>query len=53
MDNMPEKIELSTSLVNAVLNSLAKQPFEQVAHLINALQQEAAPQISAPESDEE
>lgn len=52
---MPDKIELSINIVNAVLNYLGKQPFEQVAPLINAIQQEASPQIpvSAPESNEE
>ncbi len=54
---MPEKIELSVNVVNAILSYLGKQPFEQVAGLVNAIQQEAAPQIPAPapsaESDAE
>ena len=52
---MPEKIELSTQIVNAILGYLGKQPFEQVAGLVNAIQQEASPQIPAPfpESNEE
>lgn len=52
---MPEKIELSLNIVNAVLSYLGRQPFEQVAPLINAIQQEASPQIpvAAPESNEE
>lgn len=45
---MPEKIELSTNVVNAILGFLGKQPFEQVAGLVNAIQQEASPQIPAP-----
>jgi hypothetical protein len=45
---MPEKIELSINVVNAVLTYLGKQSFEQVAPLINAIQQEASPQIPAP-----
>lgn len=52
---MPDKIELSTQVINAILSYLGKQPFEQVAGLVNAIQQEASPQIPAPapESNEE
>ena len=42
---MPEKINLSTNLVNAILGYLGKQPYEQVAHLINAIQDEAKGQV--------
>lgn len=35
------KVELSVNLVNAVIGYLVKQPFEQVAGLVSALQQEA------------
>ena len=52
---MPEKIELSVNVVNAVMSYLGTQPYQNVAQLVNAIQQEAAPQIPAPEivSDEE
>lgn len=36
-----QKIELSVNLVNAVVGYLVKQPFEQVAGLVSAIQQEA------------
>ncbi len=45
---MPEKIELSVNIVNAILSYLGSQPYQQVAQLVNAIQQEAAPQIPAP-----
>lgn len=45
---MPDKIELSVNAVNAVLSYLGTQPYQSVAQLVNAIQQEAAPQIPAP-----
>lgn len=45
---MPEKINLSVNLVNAILGYMGKQPYEQVAPLINAIQDEAKGQV--PES---
>lgn len=53
---VPEKIELSVNIVNAILGYLGSQPYQGVAQLINAIQQEASPQIPAPapvESNEE
>lgn len=47
---MPEKIELSVNLVNNILAYLGSQPYQSVAGLINAIQQEASPQLPAPES---
>lgn len=35
-----QKIELPINLVNAIMGYLVKQPFEQVANLIGAIQQE-------------
>lgn len=49
---MPEKIELSINLINNILGYLGKRPFEEVALLVNSIQQEAAPQIPAPSVDE-
>ena len=42
---MPEQITLSTNLVNQVMAYLATQPYQSVAGLIQAIQQEAAPQV--------
>ena len=42
---MPEKINLSVNLVNGILGYLGKQPYEQVAPLINAIQDEAKGQV--------
>lgn len=36
-----QKIELSLGLINAIIGYLGKQPYEQVASLIAAIQQEA------------
>ena len=50
---MPEKINLSVNLVNGILGYLGKQPYEQVAPLINAIQDEAkGPVPEAPPSEE-
>jgi hypothetical protein len=38
-----EKIELSTNLINAILQYLGNQPFAQVAGLIQAIHKETAP----------
>jgi len=40
-----EKIELTTDLVNAILQYLGNQPFVQVAGLIQAIQKETTPQV--------
>lgn len=45
---MPEKIELSFELVNAILNYLGDQPFKHAAPLINAIQGEAKNQRPLP-----
>jgi hypothetical protein len=44
---MPEKISLSTNLVNNLLAFLGTQPYQQVASLIQAVQQEAQGQVAA------
>jgi hypothetical protein len=46
---MPEKISLSTNLVNNLLAYLGTKPFAEVSQLIQAVQQEAQGQISPPE----
>jgi hypothetical protein len=51
---MPEKIQLSVSLVNNLLAYLGTQPYQSVAAFIAAIQQEASPQLPVPvESEEE
>lgn len=47
---MPEKIEVSTALLNALLQYLGTKPYAEVAQLIAGIQQEAKPQI--PEAEE-
>lgn len=36
-----QKVSLSVELVNAIIGYLVKQPFEQVAGLVGAIQQQA------------
>ena len=49
---MPEKIELSLNLVNGILNYLGSKPFGEVNQLIQAIQQEAAPQVPQQAAEE-
>lgn len=50
---MPDKIELSVNVINAVLSYLGTQPYQNVAQLVNAIQREASPQIpSTPVAEE-
>jgi len=52
MENKKLNFELTVDEINAVLNALAKQPFEQVFKLINELQQSASAQLQpAPEAE--
>lgn len=46
------KFELTLNEANVVLNSLGKQPFDVVATLINKIQQQAQPQLTALEAAE-
>ena len=43
---MPEQITLKTATVNAILQYLGTQPYQSVAGLIQAIQQEAQGQVS-------
>jgi hypothetical protein len=43
-----EKINLSTQLVNAILQYLGQRPFVEVSNLINGIQQEAQAQAAPP-----
>jgi hypothetical protein len=49
---MPEKITLSTNLVNQIMAFLGTQPYQQVASLIQAVQQEAQGQVVAAQAEE-
>ena len=50
---MPEQISLKTNTVNQLLAYLGTQPYQQVAGLIQAIQQEAQGQIAeAPVAEE-
>lgn len=46
-----ESVQLSTQLVNAILQYLGSRPFVEVANLINGIQKEAEAQAPKP-SDE-
>jgi hypothetical protein len=43
-----DKLELSTDLVNAIMQYLGKQPFQEVAGIINGIQQQAIAQGAKP-----
>jgi hypothetical protein len=40
-----KKIELSLNLVNAVLQYLGTRPYQEIFQMVQAIQQEAAPQV--------
>ena len=46
---MEKKVEMKVDTLNAIMGYLGKQPFEQVVGLINAVQEEAQPQLSIVE----
>jgi hypothetical protein len=43
-----QKIELSLNLVNAVLQYLGTKPFQEVFQLVQAVQEQAIPQMPMP-----
>ena len=45
-------MQVSTNLVNALLNYLAERPYREVFQLIDALQKEAAAQPAPPSAEE-
>jgi hypothetical protein len=49
---MPEKISVSVQLLNAIFGYMGKQPYEQVAPLIQAIQNEAKGQVPDQETEE-
>ena len=44
------KLELTLDEANAILASLGKHPFDQIAALINKIQAQAVPQLPQPEA---
>ena len=50
-----QKVEISLSLANAILQYMGKKPFEEVFQLVNAIHEQVTPQIQvpkAPQTDE-
>ena len=43
-----QKVEVSLSLMNAMLQYLGKKPFEEVFQLVNAIHEQVQPQIKVP-----
>lgn len=52
-ENLMESLQLSTQLVNAILQYLGTRPFVEVANLITGIQREAEGQIKPQEAVEE
>ena len=48
---MITSINLTTDLVNAVLQYLGTRPFQEVAQMVTAIQKEATPQVQAAATD--
>lgn len=42
-----KKIELSLSLVNGILQYLGNRPYQEVFNMVQAIQEQAAPQVSS------
>lgn len=51
--NVTIKLELPLAAVNAIMASLGKQPFEQVADLVQAIREQAIPQLPVPDMSNE
>lgn len=48
-----EHVQLSTQLVNAILQYLGSRPFVEVANLITGIQREVEPQVKPSEQPSE
>jgi hypothetical protein len=46
------KIELTLGLVNAVMQYLGTRPYAEVADMIQAIREQAIPQVPVPEAKE-
>lgn len=49
----PIKLELPLGAVNFILAALAKAPYEQVADLVQAIREQATPQLPMPDMSDE
>jgi hypothetical protein len=49
----PIVLNLNVEATNVILSALSAQPYDKVANLIAAIQQQAAPQIQPPEAPQE
>lgn len=45
-----QKIELSLPLINGLLQYLGSRPYGEVFNLVNAIHEQAAPQIQVPQA---
>lgn len=43
-----QKVELSLSLINGILQYLGSRPYGEVFNLVNAIHEQATPQIQVP-----
>jgi hypothetical protein len=48
-----KKIELSLSLVNGILQYMGTRPYQEVFNLVQAIQEQAIPQVPMPETKPE
>jgi hypothetical protein len=53
LNAVPIKLELPLGAVNFVLAALAKAPYEQVADLVQAIREQATPQLPMPDMSNE
>ena len=51
--NVVITLKLPLSAVNAIMGALGKQPFEQVADLVQAIREQAIPQLPVPDMSNE
>ena len=47
-----QEIKLQLNLVNAVLNYLGTRPYGEVFQIVQAIQEQAGPQVTVPETPE-
>jgi hypothetical protein len=45
-----QKVELSLSLINGILKYLATRPYGEVFQIVNAIHEQATPQIQVPQA---
>jgi hypothetical protein len=48
-----ESLQISTQLLNQIIGYLGTRPYQEVHQLVQALQQEAASQLPAPQASTE